>query len=166
MAASLAKRGRLRCERLAKRGQRPQAGPLNIKNVVILTRVQKRKSITQIAPTAAASRQESSNGFGDVADWYDQLVGESGSEYQREVVLPGMLRLLNLQPGDSAVDIACGQGVLRRILQDRGVKMTGVDAAAELIRAARERGPEEIRYIIGDAREFKFLPESSFKAAG
>ena len=100
-----------------------------------------------------------------MADWYDQLVGESGSEYQREVVLPGVLRLLNLQPGESAVDIACGQGVLCRILQDRGVQMTGVDAAAELIAAARGRGPGEIRYIVGDARELKFLPDSSFTAA-
>src|SRR4051812_21125106 len=84
--------------------------------------------------------------WGDVAGWYDQLVGESGSEYQREVVLPGVLRLLALAPGDSAVDIACGQGVLCRILNERGVQVTGVDAAKELIHAARERGPESISY--------------------
>lgn len=29
--------------------------------------------------------------WGEVAGWYDQLVGESGSEYHREVVLPGVL---------------------------------------------------------------------------
>src|SRR5437588_7851675 len=84
--------------------------------------------------------------WGDVADWYDQLVGESGSEYHREVVLPGVLRLLAPQPVERIVDIACGQGVLCRILQQRGVEATGVDAAIELIRAARERGPAEIRY--------------------
>ncbi len=103
--------------------------------------------------------------WGQVADWYDQLVGESGSEYQRQVVLPGVLRLLALQPDENAVDIACGQGVLCRILQARGVKMTGIDAAAELIRAARERGPEEINYLIGDARKLEFLPAGSFAAA-
>ena len=103
--------------------------------------------------------------WGDVADWYDQLVGESGSEYHREVVLPGVLRMLALQAGDNAVDIACGQGVLCRILQSRGVNVTGVDAAKELIAAARERGPETIRYCVGDARELNFLPESSFTAA-
>ncbi|MDB5333232.1 MAG: hypothetical protein JWP03_4383 [Phycisphaerales bacterium] len=103
--------------------------------------------------------------WGDVANWYDQLVGESGSEYQREVVIPGVLRMLALREGDTAVDIACGQGVLCRILQDRGVRMTGVDAATELIAAARTRGPEAIRYYVGDARKLNFLPEAHFSAA-
>lgn len=103
--------------------------------------------------------------WGDVADWYDQLVGESGSEYHREVVLPGVMRLLGAQPGQRVLDIACGQGVLCRLLQQRGAEVTGVDAAEELIRAARERGPTNIRYEVGDARELGFLPDASFDAA-
>src|SRR5437016_2016449 len=93
-------------------------------------------------PTPASSPKTD---WDNVADWYDQLVGESGSEYHRQVVLPGVLRLLALQPGDSAIDIACGQGVLCRILNERGVETTGIDAARELIAAARERGPDTIR---------------------
>src|SRR3954465_6705749 len=81
--------------------------------------------------------------WGGVAEWYDRLVGDEGSEYHREVVLPGVLRLLSLQAGASVVDVACGQGVLARQLYERGLKVTGVDAAPELIRAARERGPTE-----------------------
>jgi ubiquinone/menaquinone biosynthesis C-methylase UbiE len=103
--------------------------------------------------------------WGEVAGWYDQLVGESGSEYHREVVIPGTLRLLALQRGDSAIDIACGQGVLCRALNERGVEVTGVDAAPELIRAARERGPQQIRYEVADARELGFLPPDHFTAA-
>src|SRR5437764_494715 len=48
--------------------------------------------------------------WGNVADWYDQLVGESGSEYHREVVIPGVLRLLAAAPGDKVIDGASGQG--------------------------------------------------------
>src|SRR3954465_4280022 len=77
--------------------------------------------------------------WGSVADWYDQLVGESGSEYHRHVVLPGVLRLLAAAPGDRVADVACGQGVLCRLLYERGVRATGVDASRELIAAARER---------------------------
>src|SRR5437588_3013817 len=84
--------------------------------------------------------------WGNVACWYDQLVGESGSEYHREVVLPGVLRLLACTAGERAIDIACGQGVLCRLLHERGLEATGVDAARELIAAARERGPKAIRY--------------------
>src|SRR3954469_4019052 len=74
-----------------------------------------------------------------VAEWYDRLVGEAGSEYHREVVLPGVLRLVRPQRGQSIVDVACGQGVLCRLLYERGVTTTGVDASRELIAAARER---------------------------
>ena len=103
--------------------------------------------------------------WGGVAEWYDRLVGEDGSEYHREVVLPGVLRLLALQTGASVVDVACGQGVLARQLHDRGLKVTGVDAAAELIRAARDRGPADIPYHVADARDLSFLPDHSFDAA-
>ena len=103
--------------------------------------------------------------WGGVAEWYDQHVGDEGSEYHREVVLPGAVRLLALQAGEPAVDIACGQGVLCRVLHERGVRVTGIDAAKELIRAARERTGDEIRYMIGDARDLSFLPASQFTAA-
>lgn len=106
--------------------------------------------------------------WGQVAQWYDQLVGEAGSEYQREVVFPGVIRLLNLKGGDTALDVACGQGVLCRILQQQGVQATGVDAASELIKLARQRSDPSIRYLLGDARELEGLPElqpASFTAA-
>src|SRR3954463_14114465 len=91
------------------------------------------------------SKKQQRTDWGDVADWYDQLVGESGSEFHREVVLPGVMKLLALlEPGDRVADVACGQGVLCRLLASRGVDVTGVDAAAELIRVAKERGPASI----------------------
>ena len=102
---------------------------------------------------------------GDVAEWYDRLVGDEGSEYHRHVVHPGVLKLLAISPGEPVVDIACGQGALARLLQGRGAEVTGVDAAAELIAAARRRGPEAIRYHVGDARELQFLPEKQYAAA-
>ncbi len=107
--------------------------------------------------------------WGGVAQWYDKLVGDEGSEFQREVVLPGVVRLLGLKPGETCVDVACGQGVLCRMLADRGVTMTGIDAAAPLIAAAKARLDAEsgvsIDYRVADARELDFLPEASFDAA-
>ena len=100
-----------------------------------------------------------------VAGWYDQLVGESGSEYHREVVLPGAMRMLAARPGQTAIDLACGQGVLCRLLASAGVETTGVDASASLIEAARSRGPASIRYSVGDARDLSFLSPDSFDRA-
>jgi ubiquinone/menaquinone biosynthesis C-methylase UbiE len=103
--------------------------------------------------------------WSQVAGWYDQLVGESGSEFHQHVVLPGVLRLLNLQPGEKAIDIACGQGVLCRILAERAIEATGIDASDEMIQAARQRGPEQIRYQVADARDPGGLPPEHFHAA-
>src|SRR5258705_953134 len=54
--------------------------------------------------------------WGKVAEWYDDLVGDSGSEFHREVVLPGVVRLLAPAAGERVLDVACGQGVLCRLL--------------------------------------------------
>ena len=115
-------------------------------------------------PTPPAKKPPTTD-WGGVADWYDQLVGESGSEYHREVVLPGVVRLLNPRPGERMVDVACGQGVLCRLLRERGVEVTGVDAARELIAVARQRSDPSIRYHVADARELGFLDADSFDAA-
>jgi ubiquinone/menaquinone biosynthesis C-methylase UbiE len=117
-------------------------------------------------PTPAQPRKDDlRTDWGEVARWYDQLVGEAGSEYHRHVVLPGVLRLLDPQPGQQVLDVACGQGVLCRILHERGLQVTGVDAADGLIKTARQRGPDTIRYILADARQLGFLSGDQFDLA-
>lgn len=90
---------------------------------------------TRAASSASTGRTDWQN----VADWYDRLVGEQGSEFHQKIVLPGVLRLLDPQAGQRAIDIACGQGVLCRLLAEHGLDVVGVDAARSLIGAARER---------------------------
>ncbi len=95
-----------------------------------------------------------------MAEWYDELVGDKGSEYQREVIIPGVLRLLDMKIGPgptqnlSVLDLGCGRGVLCRKLARAGCDVVGIDAAEPLIAAARRRSEEEklvIRYEITDA---------------
>jgi SAM-dependent methyltransferase len=107
--------------------------------------------------------------WGDIAEWYDNLVGDEGSEYHQKVIFPGVLRLLLPAAGDSILDVACGQGALARLLAGRGASVVGVDAAAPLIDAARQRGgAEKIAYHVGDVRELErmpFVPAEQFAAA-
>lgn len=114
------------------------------------------------------SRNESrdtTTDWGRVAQWYDELVGGEGSEYHRHVVLPGVIKLLGDVAGKPVVDVACGQGVLCRLLAARGADVLGIDAAEELLDAARRRGGPTIRYQVGDARDLSHLPEAAFAAA-
>lgn len=114
--------------------------------------------------------------WGGVADWYDTLVGDEGSEYHREVILPGLLRLLQRDASPDAppspppsrrqrkrgpqlgplhiLDLACGQGVVARRLATAGATVLGVDAAAPLVEAARRRNETDhlpLRYEVADA---------------
>ncbi len=123
-----------------------------------------------------SSRSQTTD-WSPVADWYDQLVGETGSEYHREVVLPGVLRLLAPQAGQSILDVASGQGVLARLLAAKGVRVTALDASRDLIQLGRDRAktssPEprppnlepSIEFRVADARELDFLPENHFDSA-
>jgi ubiquinone/menaquinone biosynthesis C-methylase UbiE len=116
-------------------------------------------------PPQSPGKEFVSTDWGGVADWYDQHVGESGSEYHRQVVIPGTVKLLAANPGERVIDVACGQGVLCRLLHSQGVDVTGVDAAPELIRAARHHGPPEIKYSVGDARDLSGIEPTTFDAA-
>jgi ubiquinone/menaquinone biosynthesis C-methylase UbiE len=116
-------------------------------------------------PPQSPGKEFVSTDWGGVADWYDQHVGESGSEFHRQIVIPGTVKLLAARPGERVIDVACGQGVLCRVLHSQGIEVTGVDAAAELIRAARQHGPAEIKYSIGDARDLSGIESSAFDAA-
>ncbi len=73
-------------------------------------------------------------------DWYGGLVGEKGHYYHQSVILPNANRLLDLKPGDSLLDLGCGQGVFARHVP-AGVSVTGVDASASLIQEAKKRTP-------------------------
>ena len=89
-----------------------------------------------------------------MAAWYDKLVGETGSDYHRNVILPAALRLLDPQPDESVIDVCCGQGVLAKPLLDAGAAAyTGVDASPRLIEAAKARhaADRRVTLLVSDA---------------
>lgn len=93
-------------------------------------------------------------GWDRVAAWYDKLVGETGSDYHRQVILPATRTLLALAPGEAVVDVCCGQGVLFGQLLDAGAgRVLGVDASPRLIQAAKTRfgGDPRVKLVVADA---------------
>ncbi|MBX3361601.1 MAG: class I SAM-dependent methyltransferase [Phycisphaeraceae bacterium] len=117
---------------------------------------------TVLAPTP--TRAKASEGSWDhVAQWYDTLIDDRGSDLYSTVIMPGSLGLLAARPGERILDLACGQGVLARSLATIGAKVVGVDASPQLIEAARARsGP--IDYAVGDARDLAPLGLKDFDA--
>jgi ubiquinone/menaquinone biosynthesis C-methylase UbiE len=54
----------------------------------------------------------------------------------------GVLEWLNAQMGEYILDLGCGDGQLTRRVMASGANVLGVDASAEMVAAARERGVE------------------------
>ena len=52
-----------------------------------------------------------------------------------------------------ALDIGCGRGQFTPELVDHGWQTTGVDLVPAAIEAAREKGPAEAVYVVGDATD-------------
>ncbi|MBC7782590.1 MAG: methyltransferase domain-containing protein [Burkholderiales bacterium] len=127
-----------------------------------------------VAPQTVARKTPVITDWSDIASWYDQLVGEGGSEYHQRVVLPGVLRLLKVEQGQRVLDAACGQGVLARLLAMRDVRVTAFDSSKALIDSARVHNdglePSKIRhaeYMVLDATKpfGQFLPQNTFDSA-
>ncbi|MBT9177330.1 MAG: Malonyl-(acyl-carrier protein) O-methyltransferase [Firmicutes bacterium] len=94
--------------------------------------------------------------WGEVAEWYDRMVGDDGSDFQREVIMPGVARMLEHRKAQGeylVLDLGCGQGVLGRFLARAGCRVVGIDAAEPLIAKARQRNQTDklpISYIAAD----------------
>jgi len=94
--------------------------------------------------------------------WYDSLVGMSGSDYHQTIVMPGVLKMLELKPGRRVLDLACGQGVFSRFLLGKKIKPEGLDSSEELLRMARSRSVKSIPYHLGNASDAKLLGGQEF----
>jgi SAM-dependent methyltransferase len=93
------------------------------------------------------------------ASWYDQHQGDRGDDFYTTLVLPAVLRQLQVRAGQSVLDVCCGQGVLGRVLAGKDVRSLGIDASPTLIRAASSRARPQERYRVGDARELAAVIE-------
>ncbi len=103
--------------------------------------------------------------WGKVAGWYDELLENKDGTYQKDVILPNLMRLANPQKGEKIIDIACGQGFFSRALDEAGASVTGADIAKELIGLARLHSPKSIHYEVAPADSLSFAPNGSFDKA-
>jgi ubiquinone/menaquinone biosynthesis C-methylase UbiE len=84
-------------------------------------------------------KRNSPTSWQNVGKWYNEKVGEEGHYYHQSLILPNVLKLLNFSKNEEAslLDLACGQGVLSRVIPPF-VSYVGIDAAAQLITAAKQ----------------------------
>ncbi len=99
------------------------------------------------------------------AKWYDKIVGEEGSYYHKEVIVPKLLQKLGSIKNKKILDLGCGQGFFCRILSKKQAKVTGVDLSKNLIHLAKTYPTYDIQYFISSSENLSFLEENSFDFA-
>jgi 2-polyprenyl-3-methyl-5-hydroxy-6-metoxy-1,4-benzoquinol methylase len=77
--------------------------------------------------------------------WDNKMHGED--DFRRILIHPASERLLNLQPGESVLEIACGNGVFARRLARSGVQIIATDFSERLLEHARVRTTEDVERI-------------------
>lgn len=103
--------------------------------------------------------------WGKVAGWYDELLEKKDGTYQKEVILPNLLRLLNPQKDEVILDIACGQGFFSRAIAEKGANVVGSDIAKELINIAKENSTKSNNFHVASADALTFCPDGSVDKA-
>lgn len=121
--------------------------------------------------TAPSGRRESrvpeilDTGWGPSGPAYDRSMDAGGGDHHRDVLLPGVLRLLAARPGWRVLDLACGPGVASRALAALGAQVVAVDSAESMIAAARRHGGDAIDYRVLDVRDLSGLRGEAFDGA-
>jgi SAM-dependent methyltransferase len=73
------------------------------------------------------------------------------SDEHNDADVEAIVSFLGLSGGESVLDAPCGHGRISNRLADRGMKVTGVDAAEFFLERAREHG-STAEYVHGDIR--------------
>ncbi|UCD08052.1 MAG: class I SAM-dependent methyltransferase [Dehalococcoidales bacterium] len=82
----------------------------------------------------------------NLATWWDDMIG-NGNAFQDYLIEPSQERLLDLQPGERILDIACGAGRFTRRMATQGVTILALDHSDRFIERAKERTTENIDRI-------------------
>ena len=105
---------------------------------------------------AGTGAMNKSTSWGRAAKWYEKLLGEEGT-YQRDVILPNVIRILDVKKGEKVLDLGCGPGFFSATFAKLGAKVIGVDVSKAMIDVAREHSLEEVRYYTSPSDKLDFI---------
>ncbi len=105
------------------------------------------------------------------ACFWDDYMGDEGNHFYRLLVQPTTEALLDIQPGEQVLDIACGNGNFSRHLAHLGAHVVATDFSEAMVTRARTRTTEHIDRITyqvvdaTDSDQLLALGQQRFNAA-
>lgn len=108
---------------------------------------------TKNSSPAKEAGEESSTSWEPVKKWYHSAVGEDGHYFHKQIIIPGVLRLLNIESSTTPpaiLDLACGQGILGRHIP-QNVRYLGFDISPSLVKEAKKADTVNVHdYSVAD----------------
>lgn len=98
--------------------------------------------------------EESLKAWEENAEFWDNVMGDDSNEFHRKTVRPKVNQLLEIQPDDFVLDIACGNGNYSAYLAERGASVVAFDYSPKMIELAKKRQTHfcgKIAFCVADA---------------
>lgn len=89
--------------------------------------------------------------------WEEAVVGD----YQRNLILPNLLRLMEIKKSETIVDLGCGSGFFAEEFSKKGAEVIGIDLSKKLIERAKENPSSSVKYYVGSADNLPFIKNKS-----
>jgi 2-polyprenyl-3-methyl-5-hydroxy-6-metoxy-1,4-benzoquinol methylase len=99
------------------------------------------------------ANEETREAWNQNASFWDEHMGE-GNDFFKILEWPAIERLLALKPGETVLDVACGNGLTSRRMAALGAQVVAFDFAENMIAAARQKPLDpsgSIQYHLLDA---------------
>jgi ubiquinone/menaquinone biosynthesis C-methylase UbiE len=98
--------------------------------------------------------------WGNVATWYDKMIEDKDS-YQNKVIIPNLIKSMNIKKNEVILDIGCGVGYFCQKFFEKGGDIIGVDLGAESIKIAKQKTDTSIDYHVAGANQMAFVEDNS-----
>ena len=112
------------------------------------------KVILQKGDIMQYSKEESKAIWNQNAEFWDCAMGDESNDFHREVVRPKVTELLNPDPTDYILDIACGNGNYSAYLAEKAVSVLAFDYSEKMMELAKKRQKryaDHIEFCVADA---------------
>lgn len=106
------------------------------------------------------SKEESREIWQYNAQFWDDAMGDDSNAFHRQVVRPRVSELMQIQPEEFVLDIACGNGNYSAYMAARGARVVAFDYSEKMIALARKRQKafaERIEFCVADATDYESL---------
>lgn len=96
------------------------------------------------------------------SNWYKKIVGDDGHYFHQTIIFPKIKQLIDFSKINSVLDLACGQGIFERQI-DQNKEYIGIDISRSLIKEASQKSlNRRHQFLVSDVSKDLPLKKNDF----